>query len=144
LAAAVLDVGENRVWIDPTRVSDVETAITRQDIRRLVGSGVIQALPVKGISRGRVRVLSQKRKEGRRRGMGSRKGGKYARLPKKKIWMITIRAIRERLKSLRESKSITDATYHRLYKMSKGGVFKSLADLHQYIESAGLLRRKQK
>ncbi len=144
LAAAVLGVGENRVWIDATRISDVEAAITRQDIRRLIGSGVVQARPVQGVSRGRARVLHRKRREGRRRGVGSREGGKYARLPKKKAWMAAIRAARTRLKALRESKVITDASYWKLYRMSKGGVFKNVADLNQYIKSAGMLRRKQK
>lgn len=144
LAASVLGVGANRVWIDPARISDAETAITRQDVRRLIGSGVIQARPVKGVSRGRARVLHRKRLEGRRRGIGSREGSKHARLPKKEIWMSTIRAVRTRLKALRESKVITNVSYRRLYKLSKGGVFKSKASLNQYIKSAGMLRRKQK
>ncbi|MEM3736768.1 MAG: 50S ribosomal protein L19e [Candidatus Bathyarchaeia archaeon] len=144
LAADVLGVGLNRVWIDPEQLTNVGSAITRQDIRRLIGSGIIKALPVKGVSRGRARVLKDKRKEGRRRGLGSREGNQYARSPKKDKWVATIRAVRDRLKVLRESKAITDATYHTLYKMAKGGAFKSVANLNQHIKSAGLVRRKQK
>ncbi len=36
IAADLLKCGENRVWIDPERIDDVATAITREDIRRLI------------------------------------------------------------------------------------------------------------
>ncbi|UCF59603.1 MAG: 50S ribosomal protein L19e, partial [Candidatus Bathyarchaeota archaeon] len=36
LAAELLNVGEGRVWIDPDRIEDVEAAITREEIRRLI------------------------------------------------------------------------------------------------------------
>ncbi|MCK5562869.1 50S ribosomal protein L19e, partial [Candidatus Bathyarchaeota archaeon] len=68
LAAQVLKVGANRVWIDPERNDDVEVAITREEIRKLVHEGVIKALPKKGISRVRARVLHKKKKKGLRRG----------------------------------------------------------------------------
>ncbi|RLI05081.1 50S ribosomal protein L19e [Candidatus Bathyarchaeota archaeon] len=142
IAAKILKCGKNRVWIDPERIEDVETAITRKEIERLIKDGVIKARPVKGISRGRVRVLRKKRKKGRRRGVGSREGAKYARLPRKRRWIQTIRAIRKKLRELVESKSITNTTYRKLYRMAKGGVFRSTSHLLQYIESAKLYRRK--
>ena len=30
LAAQILKIGQNRVWIDPERIDDVEVAITRE------------------------------------------------------------------------------------------------------------------
>ena len=36
LAAEILKVGEGRVWIDPNRMEDVEAAITRDEIRKLI------------------------------------------------------------------------------------------------------------
>ena len=45
LAAEILKVGLNRVWIDPERIDDVDGAITREEIRKLVHEKVIVALP---------------------------------------------------------------------------------------------------
>ena len=142
IAAKILKVGRYRVWIDPEKIEDVEGAITRKEIERLIKDGVIQAKPVKGISRGRARIRHEKRKKGKRRGHGSRKGAKYARLPRKRRWIQTIRALRKKLRELVESKAITTQTYRRLYRLDKGGVFKSKAHLLQYIESEKLYRRK--
>jgi len=66
LAAQVLKIGQNRVWIDPERADDVEAAITRDEVRRLIHQGTIKASPEKGISRGRVRIIREKKKKGRR------------------------------------------------------------------------------
>ena len=35
LAAQILKIGQNRVWIDPERMDDVEGAITREEVRKL-------------------------------------------------------------------------------------------------------------
>ena len=35
IAAAVLKCGVNRVWFDPARISDIENAISREDLRGL-------------------------------------------------------------------------------------------------------------
>ena len=64
IAAQILKVGQNRVWINPERTEDAETAITRDEIRKLIHEGVIEARPEKGVSRGRARVLHKKRKKG--------------------------------------------------------------------------------
>ncbi|MCP8315369.1 MAG: 50S ribosomal protein L19e, partial [archaeon] len=55
MAAKVLNVGLNRVRIDPENLERIADAITREDIRALIREGVIWAEPVKGISRGRIR-----------------------------------------------------------------------------------------
>jgi len=78
LAAKLLNVGEGRVWIDPDRIEDVEAAITREEIRRLIHEEIIQPLPKKGISRARARVLHEKKRKGLRRGPG-RKSGSFVR-----------------------------------------------------------------
>ncbi len=140
LAAEVLKVGVNRVWIDPTRAADVSAAITRQDIRELISIGVIRVKPERGISRGRFRKLSIKRKKGRRRGAGSRKGAKHARLSKKASWTRTVRPLRFRLRELRKEGIIGPREYRRLYGMVKGGAFRSRAHLETYLKERGLLR----
>ncbi len=70
LAASVLNVGVNRVWIDPEMADNVEAAITRQEIKKLINDGAIKAAPEKGLSKGRARAQAAKKKAGRRRGRG--------------------------------------------------------------------------
>lgn len=141
LAASVLNVGVSRIWIDPEYLEDVEAAITRGDIRRLIGEGVIKKLPSENQSRGRTRVMTAKRQKGLRRGPGSRKGSKYAVVKRKEGWMNRIRTLRRRLRVLRERRIITTSTYRKLYLMAKGGAFESVAELNRYIRSQGWGRR---
>ena len=97
LAAQVLKIGQNRVWIDPEKTDNVEAAITRDEVRRLIREGTIKASPEKGISRGRARVIREKKRKGRRSGPGSRTGSSHARVSQKQAWMSRIRALRRRL-----------------------------------------------
>jgi len=141
IAASILKVGEGRVWIDPERMEDVEVAITREEIRKLIHEGAIKALPEKGVSRARARIIHEKKKKGRRKGPGSRKGGSKAVMTKKERWMIKIRALRKRLRELRDRRVITRETYRDLYMLAKGGTFKSVRDLERYIEAHDLRRK---
>ena len=141
LAAQILKVGENRVWIDPNRLDDVAMAIRRDDIRRLIHEGAIRQLPIKGISRARAKVLSEERKRGLRSGHGSRKGKKTAKVSGKERWMIKIRAIRRHLKKLRARRIIRPSDYRRLYRLAKGGVFPSIRRVDNYIQEHKMKRR---
>lgn len=134
LAAKILGVGVNRVWIDPERFDDVSTAITKDDIRRLIGEGAIKARPKKGVSRARARKRLAQRKKGRRRGEGSRKGPAKARLPSKRAWIRKVRPLRARLRELRDGGKIDSGQYRRLYRMVKGGSFRSKAHLEAYLK----------
>ncbi len=142
LAAELLNVGEGRVWIDPDRIEDVEAAITREEIRRLIHEEIIQPLPKKGISRARARVLQEKKKKGLRRGSGRKSGSARARISKKQVWMKKIRVLRKKLRELKTSRVITESVYRRLYNMAGSGVFESTADLERYIETRGLGRKR--
>ena len=141
LAANVLDCGVNRVWIDPERVDEVSMAITRIEIRNLIKDKAIKALPENSQSKGRARVLAEKKKKGRRMGPGSRKGKKYSVVSKKTRWMNRIRAQRKHLTSLKERRVITVNTYRNLYRKAKGGEFRSVAELERYINDNNLRRR---
>ncbi len=140
LAADILDVGINRVWIDSTRGTDVSAAISREDVKRLIRQGAIKAKPEIGISRGRFRRRIAKRRRGRRRGVGSRKGTQRARQPKKASWIRTVRPLRARLRELKEKGVINRHEYRRLYRMVKGGAFKSRAHLETHLKERGLLK----
>lgn len=140
LAADILGVGANRVWIDPARSVDISSAISRDDIKRLIRQGAIKAKPVLAISRGRLRKRASKRKQGRRRGVGSRKGAMGARRPKKAGWTGTVRPLRSRLHELKKEGIIDMHEYRRLYRMVKGGAFRNKAHLETYLKERGLLK----
>jgi large subunit ribosomal protein L19e len=141
LAASLLEIGVNRVWINPEKVEDVEGAITRDEIRKLISEGTIKALPARSPSRGRARVLAQKKRTGRRIGMGTKKGKAFAEVSEKTCWMHRIRALRRKLTELRDQRVITVGTYRRLYMKAKGGEFRSLAELERHINEQKLRRR---
>ncbi len=134
MAAEIMDVGQNRVWIDPDQIDRVEEAITRQDIRNLIEGGAIQKKDEKGTSRGRARENRRQKSRGRRKGQGSRKGKKTARKSGKKEWMEKIRAIRARLKEMKEEDEITNKEYRKLYDMAKGGFFRDTKHLENHVE----------
>ncbi|MDL5502201.1 MAG: 50S ribosomal protein L19e, partial [Candidatus Methanoperedens sp.] len=74
LAAEVMDIGVNRVWMDPEAFKDIATALTREDIRKLISEEKIGKRNIKGVSRGRARKVAQTRAYGHRKGHGSRSG----------------------------------------------------------------------
>lgn len=136
LAAKVMDVGISRVWMDPEKLEDIATAITREDIRGLVESGIVKRRPEVGISRGRARARDIKRAKGHGKGHGNRRGAKGARTPKKELWMKKIRAQRKLLKSMRAETTIDAHTYRIMYRKAKGGEFRNVAHLKSYIAYA--------
>lgn len=141
LASRLLKCGVSRVWIDPAKVSDVEDAITAEDIRRLIKDGVISASPKTGVSTGRKAKLMKQKKKGRRKGRGSRKGKFGARTPAKKQWAKRIRAIRTMLKQLRDDGTIEKRTYRQVYNVSKSGFFRSKSHLMTHLERNNLLKK---
>jgi large subunit ribosomal protein L19e len=141
LTASVLNCGIHRVWINPERADEVSLAITRAEIRKLIKDNAIKLLPENSQSRGRARVLAEKKKKGRRVGPGSKKGKKYSIVTKKTRWMNRIRAQRKRLVGLRDRRVITVSTYRSLYRKAKGGEFRSVSELERYINNKNLRRR---
>ena len=140
LAAAIGKSGYDRVWIDPDRIGDVASAVTRADVRRLISGGAIVIKPKRGVSRGRARAVAESRKGGRRRGPGSRKGAQTARLPRKQKWMRNIRALRDELRTLREAKKINAHQYRIYYMRAKGGQFRSRNHMLSHLRTEGILK----
>ena len=91
MAMRIMKCGITRVWIDPERISDVEEAITAEDIRGLIKDGVISAKQKKGNSNFRLKKITAQKKKGRRRGRGSRKGNVAGQ--KKRAWMSSATAV---------------------------------------------------
>ena len=142
LAAEILKVGINRVRIDPDRIEDVEVAITREEIRRLIHEGIIRPAPKRGVSRARARILHEKRKKGLRRGHGRRRGSAQAVISKKKAWMVRVRALRKRLREWKANRVITESSYRRLYRVAGSGTFASIAEMERYAKTHGLWRKR--
>ena len=139
LAAEVMKVGQSKIWISPDKEKqkDVQAAITRADISRAIKKGLIKArlgkIPMPSAAGGRTK---------RRRNAGRMKGSKYARLPKKKRWIATVRPLRKMLKEYRTAGDIGSATYRKLYMLIKGGQFRSRSHMRIYMEQHGMLKKQ--
>ena len=144
IAARVLKCGKSRVWFDPARIGDIKDAITASDVRKLIRDGVIKALPKRGISSYRRKKMVKQLKKGRRRGKGTRKGRIGTRIPRKRVWIQRIRALRNELKKLRDSNRIEKRTYRDVYMKAKSGFFRSRSHLLTYLEKNELLKEKSK
>ncbi|MEM5790956.1 MAG: 50S ribosomal protein L19e [Candidatus Aenigmatarchaeota archaeon] len=133
LAARILKVGKSRIWLDPEKKKEIEEAITRADVKKLIQKGYIKVLSEK-----------IKREEGKRRkkGIGSRKGKKYSKFSKKERWVSTVRALRNFLKELKKKNMITQETFKKTYRLVKGGMFRSKSHLKVYLEQRGLIKKR--
>jgi len=140
LAAEIYGVGEDRVWIDPSKLDEVSKALTKEDIRALVERGVIKIKPIKGQSRFWARINHLQKKKGRRRGYGSRKGTKTARMNSKLLWILRIRAIRKLLRILKRKGLIDKKIYRKVYLMAKGGMFRSRSHVIYWLKENGYLK----
>jgi len=142
LAAQILKVGLNRVWIDPEHVDDVEGAITRDEIRKLIHEKVIVSIPEKGVSRSRAKTVRAKKAKGRRGGAGSVTGAGHAQVTKKQAWIVKIRSLRRKLRELKASRTITEDTYSQYYRMAGSGRFQSMAELERNLKANDLWRKR--
>jgi large subunit ribosomal protein L19e len=135
MAADVLDIGKDRVWMDPEAQSEIAEAITREDIRDLVDQGTIRAKDAKSNSRGRARERDEKRSYGHRTGAGTRKGRSGARNNEKRAWISRIRAQRSRLRELRDDGPLSPTEYRELYNKASGGEFDSVDRLEAFVRN---------
>lgn len=144
MASKILKCGVNRVWVDPQKVKDISEAITREDVRKLIKSGMIMKAAEEAPSRMRIRLREAKKRKGRRSGHGSRKGSFESRTgnTKKSRWIKTIRPQRQMLSELKIAGAINNETYKMLYKLSKGGVFRSRKHLELYMKEHKMLDEK--
>ncbi len=138
MAASLLGVGRNKVWMDPEKGEDIAEAITREDVRGLIADGAIRRIFEVGPSRGRWRATKALRDYGHRKGPGSRKGARGVRTGHKAPWMKRIRLQRARLQELRDAGGLKRRAYRDLYRRAGGGQFRNLAHLSQTLEAMGV------
>jgi len=143
MSATLLKCGVNRVWMDHDQLDEIAKAVTKDDIRLLIAGKAIKSRQKKGISSGRKKYNMNQKKKGRRSGHGSRKGAKYARLPKKELWIKTIRPIRIYLRQLRDENKINKSLYRRYYMKAKGGEFRNKNHLKTHLISDGIIKEER-
>lgn len=139
IAASILKVGLNRVWISPGDTKTVEGAITREDIKRLIAKGIIAKRPEIGTSRVRARARQAKKRKGRVRGPGGARG---KRSSGKREWINTIRPIRRLLKALLQKGEIDKELFKELYRKASGGFFRSKTHVKLHIQKEAPSRKK--
>ena len=133
LISRILGVGVNRVRFEPDKLEDVADSITRDNMRNLIRNGTIWTIKPRGTSRARAKAkLAVRRKHGS--GAGSKKGKKSTRVGKKKLYVVRTRAMRRRLKVLKERKDITSEKYWSTYNKINGGHVRSLAHLRDILK----------
>jgi large subunit ribosomal protein L19e len=125
MAAEILKCGRNRVKMNPNSLEDIAEAVTRDDIRRLIKEGIIEARQKDGISNGRLKQRMEQKAMGK----------KGARQPRKRRWISTIRPIRRTLREYRENEVISDETYRYYYKHASGGMFRSVSHMRTHMEA---------
>ncbi|NYZ76844.1 50S ribosomal protein L19e [Candidatus Micrarchaeota archaeon] len=131
LAADLLNVGENRIRINPANMSEVLSAMTRIDVRALIDKKTVTAAPKKG------RRKNEKRK---RRGEGSRKGNAGALA--KTEWMKKVRAQRKLLRTLVELGAVAKENKRPVYMKVKSGIFRSKKAMIAYLKENGIVSQE--
>ena len=138
LAAQILQCSPKRVVFDESRLDDIKQAITKRDLRLLVGDHAISMIPARGISQERTRKKKIQKSKGRQKGPGSRKGKFDTHFDTRKMWRNTVRVQRAFLKELVDKKITNRKVYRDLYLKSKGGYFRSKRHIKIFLEEHDL------
>lgn len=123
LAADILNVGENKIRLNPDGLKEAEGALTRSDVKGLISKGFVIKLKNAG------RASTKKRT---RRGHGHRKGS--STLNSKEVWMMKIRAQRKFLSMLLASNAVAKKDKRLLYQKLKSGIFRNKRAFLLYLK----------
>lgn len=140
IAAEVLRIGKDRVWINPGASVDVSQAMTREDVRNIIEQGLIQEKPEKKQTRERAKKRDELKKKRKGVGQGKRRGKSNSRTTKKEKWMIKVRSQRKFLRYLKEKGAIAEGEYRKYYLRIKGGVYTTLKQMKESMKTDGVLK----
>jgi len=141
MIAKLMKVGKDRVKFDIEKLPEIKEAITKADLRFLLSSGAIKIQQKTGHSKVRSRKIKIQKSKGRRKGIGTRKGRKTARLPRKDFWMSKTRSQRSFIKLLKQKNLISKQTYRDVYHKIKSNRFRSIRLIKLYIEENNLFNK---
>ncbi len=122
LAKKALGIGKRRIIFTKAGSTEINEAITKNDIRDLVKEGIILIRPVSG--RRKVEKRKRKRGPGKIKMTSKRRKQGYVKITRK---------LRAYVKSLKDSSKITKELYYELRKKIKTRAFKSQAQLKNYL-----------
>jgi large subunit ribosomal protein L19e len=125
LAADILDVGQNRIRMNPEEMQRVKEALTRGDVDALIKEKVITLSE----QRGRKKLV--KKNKGKRT-RGKRKG--VSRKNSKEEWMKRVRSQRKYLKQLLAENKMDKEHKRAIYMKIKSGVFKNKGTMLNYLK----------
>ena len=141
IAAEMLKCGQSRIRMEMTK--ETEEALTREDVKSLIRTGLVWKVQKKGTSKFRTKVAFRQKRKGRRTKAGSRRGTYNARSPKKRRWIKSIRALRSLLKELRDNGQIEPKTYTEFYPRIKGGEFRNRKHILTYLGDHDLMKQRK-
>lgn len=130
MAAYLLGVGINKVWIDPDRTSEVKEAITKADIATLIKDKIIKKKPTLGVKRRAGRAKTSRKKKGYARGFGRKR---QVVAERKTEYMHRIRKLRRYINMLKESGAIDSRQSKKLKRIAKSGIIKSKKEIRERI-----------
>lgn len=133
LAGKVLNISPKKIRFTSEAIEEIQKAITRSDIRKLVAEGKIFVSRGSRHSRAGARELASQKRKGRRGSRGSKKGSKYSLVTRKGQWISRVRVQREFIKELRDKKIISTSDYRGLYNKIKGGFFRNKRHIKLYL-----------
>lgn len=141
LAAKIMKVGLSRVKVSQEK--ELEEAITRNDIKRLIAKGVITKIEKRGPCKEESKYRREQKRKGRRKKEGSRKGKEYSKKSSKIHWAERVRPLRKMLMEMRDSGTLARNDYRKLYSMVKGGAFRSKKHLLYHLKDKELIKKKK-
>jgi large subunit ribosomal protein L19e len=130
LASSILGRGESSIRIRQGAYEEARKAMTRDDVRKLIGSGEIFALKKKS------EVYKKAKPLKRKRGAGKRKGTRKAR--QGILWSKKVRSQRLLLSRLRETGKIDRRVFRRYYRLVKGNSFPDKRSLLLHLGDEGV------
>jgi large subunit ribosomal protein L19e len=135
-ASSLLNRGYNSIRIKHESMKEASDALTKEDIRKLISSGVIYATKAKHNLSLKSKMLKKARAEGRRRGAGRRRGTANARSGRK--WEKKVRSQRMLIKELKSMKKIDTKVFNEFYSHIKGNEYATKATVLLHLREQGI------